>query len=230
MNVWSPDVPGIFFSLQSQPEETQQRERICVCSGGNYPIVEFSHEEETKQKPEFVEVILVGWNATLGRITERPTPKKMCLTIWNDGASVLEIHPKTPSLLSNFQDHREKCASGFFFIIKIMTSDDQEGYKIMDVITTKTFRTVSHSKLCPVTHRGRSRRRPARREKFSESRDRSPVRLRKRIVGSESSLDLIERIEENDIQSFESPATFENSLRFEDFGVDNSIGLPLELF
>jgi hypothetical protein len=220
MNVWVPNTSGIYFSLQTQPEQTQQRERICVCSGGSYPLIEFFGIEETKQKPEFVEVILAGWDATLVKIIEEPIPTRACISIWDEGATTLEIHPKTPSLLSNFQDYRRGCATSFFFIIKIMTSDDQEGYKIMDVITTTTFRTVSHSKLCPVTRRSRGRHRSTRKEKFSESRDRSPIRLRKRFGEK-----FIES-ENRESRSFEriGETTLEN------FGVDDSIGLPLELF
>lgn len=231
MNVWAPDTSGIYFSLRSQPEESQQRERICVCSGGSYPLIEFFGREQSTQEPEFVEVILAEWDSKSGKIIEEFAPQRACLSIWDDGVSELEIHPKTPSLLSNFQDRQGKYSSSFFFIIKIMTSDTQGGYEILDVVTTTTFRTVSHSKLCPVTRRGRAGHRPSRREKVC--RDRSPVRLRKRVK-SESSQGSMGRGAENNYESFESSLSsirsFESPMTFEDFGVDDSIGLPLELF
>ena len=202
----APGLRGKYFSIVFQPLELQQRDRICVCFEGSYPLIKFFGKNECLQRPEFIEIFLVKWDSDFDRTIDEELPlARVYIADWGEHTLSLEVKPKTPLELSNKLDQKGIYSSCFFYVIKIMTFDMKGGYDLLDSITTTTFRTVSHSKMCAVSRRGR--------------RVIKKVTLRKKKVSHR---------DDSPLRGSESPSLDQFSSDF--FRELGSLELPLELF
>jgi hypothetical protein len=178
-----PNLEGQFFRLETGLAENQQRERIAICPPSSYPNLVYSLTPP--RTPHLVVTDVLSWRASELNLRQQVT-----VDAWPPGAESLEVHPKTPELLSNNVDKQadaDGVETGFFFHFKIFTfSEESNSYELLDEFTSAAFRTVSHSKLCD------AKRRPMKKKKAKLGK---VVRLRQIRNESSSSSDRYEPYE-----------------------------------
>lgn len=178
-----PNMDGQFFRLETGLAENQQRERIAICPPSSYPNLVYSLTPP--RTPHLVVTDVLSWRAAELNLRQQVT-----VDAWPQGAESLEVHPKTPELLSNNVDKQadaDGVETGFFFHFKIFTYlEESNSYELLDEFTSAAFRTVSHSKLCD------AKRRPMKKKKAKLGK---VVRLRQSRQESSSSSDRYEPYE-----------------------------------
>lgn len=184
----APNTSGKFFTIVSQPYSKQQKDRICVCFDGEYIRLEFGNLG--KLKPEFLEVLTITWDEEgqepLSKKFPRAWicdwPKKSSDFFFGKSVCYFTIKPKTPEISTNDVNRKKDSDSSFFFVIRVMISNGSGGYLTADEITTSTFKTVSHSKMCDIVKRpgarGSKKRRNPRKKNSKKSKEIewSPIR------------------------------------------------------
>jgi len=157
-----PEHQGHYFALAVPLAENQQRERIAICPPSSYPVLVM--KRDSPQPPNLVVTDVRSHNCSpLGSFRQQSS-----VDAWPGECKELELHPKTPELLSNNLDKdadQSIGATSFFFHFKIFFWNEKSGsYQLLDELTSSAFRTVSHSKLCD------SKRRMVRKKKRSRAR------------------------------------------------------------
>jgi hypothetical protein len=141
-----PNMQGTHFALAMPLVANQQRERIAICPESQYPLLVL-----TGTLPD-TDCIVVAH--AIGYNTEDQIQVQASLNSWPPNATQLEIRAKTPDLLSNTLDLGSHGATAFYFVFKIYAFvPDTLSYIFYDQVTSNTFRTVSHSKLCDIKRR-----------------------------------------------------------------------------
>ena len=143
--------PSSHFRFERQPASTQQRERIIIDNSTNY--LQLVIQKKPSKPPHLVIADLRTHNCA----DPRAFVQQVAMQSWPWGSRSVELHIKTTNHLSNNLDQEpinEGEETGFFVHVRLYTFDAAtNSYQFLDELSTSTFRTVSHSKLCSRTRR-----------------------------------------------------------------------------